>query len=301
MRKFLLSILLFCSWPCFASSTVTIIWPFGVSSTLLNYTRALIHKANQDQTAYKFVLEIKPGAGGSIGAAQTKTIVDNGGLAILASTDAFFVRPMLYPTSTQYKIEDFRLLLPQVATPMALVSRPGADLPTILRQPQSNFGTTGLGTSTHVMAEQIRKRAVQMQIVAYKDPPESVKDVIGGSIDLALENLSLALDNPRIMIHGITGRQKIDGIKNLSDLGFPEMTHLDVKVILVAPANMDVQSFKEIQDVLIISQKNNSHLNSAIKMDRGQIIDLDPKKYDQWFQSQIQAFRNLTLAIKKLD
>lgn len=301
MSKLLAGIFIFMSSQCFAATTVTIVWPFGVSSTLLNYTRALVHKANQDQDRYNFVIDVRPGAGGSIGASHVVNLVGNGNLALLASSDAFFIRPMLYPKSTRYRLDDFKLMLPQVSAPMALVSRPGEQIENILQKKQSNIGTTGLGTSTHVMAEQVRRRASGMLIVPFKDPPESVKEVIVGSIDLALETLSLALDNPKIKIHGITGKQKIDGVQNLTDIGFAEMGDLDIKAMLLSPRKMDPTKFTDIQNILLKAQKDNPILNEAIKLNRGTLIDVEPKNYDRWFQAQVRIFQTFTKTIDKLE
>jgi len=301
MRKLFLGIFLLVASQSFAATTVTIVWPFGVGSTLLNYTRALVHKANQDQDRYNFVIDLRPGAGGSIGAFHVVNLVGNGNLALLASSDAFFIRPMLYPKSTRYSLDDFRLILPQVIAPMALVSKSDEQIENILQKQQSNIGTTGLGTSTHVMAEQVRRRALGMQIIPYKDPPEAVKEVMNGNIDLALETLSLALNNPKIKIHGITGKQKIDGIQNLTEIGFTEMGDMDIKAMLLASRKMDVTKFKEIQTILLKAQKDNAILNEAIKMNRGTPIDIDPKNYDLWFQSQIRIFQTFTKPMDKLE
>jgi tripartite-type tricarboxylate transporter receptor subunit TctC len=294
MRKILFAFFIFTTCPAWASTTVWVVWPFGASSTLLNYTRALIHKANQDQDRYNFVLDIKPGAGGAVGAAHVKNMVDNGQVAVLATSDAFFIRPLLYIKTSNYKTEDFKLLVPLAVAPMALVGRSGVSLESIIKKDKSSIGTTGLGTATHVMAEQVHRRSKDMVVVPFRDPPESVKEVIGGQTDLALETLSLALNNPKLIIYGITGRQKLDKIRNLHEMGFEEMADLDIKSFIVSPVNMSHVRFQDIQNILIAAQRNNSLLNEAIASNKGASINLLPSEYTAWYQKQNQIFKVLT-------
>jgi tripartite-type tricarboxylate transporter receptor subunit TctC len=302
MRKILLTVVCLMLWvPAMASTTVTVVWPFGPGSTLLNYTRATINKANQDQNQYNFILDIKPGAAGAIGAVHTASLVDNGQLAVLSTTDAFLIRPILVAKNTNYKTEDFQPVLLQVSTPMSLVGKPDTNLETILKKPKASIGSVGLGTGTHVMGEQIRQRAADMIIVPFKDPPESVKEVISGNMDLSWENLPLAIDNPRLQIFGITGKTRVPGIKNLADLGFPSMASLDIGSFIVAPKKMNPKQFAEIQNILINAQKNNKFFDDSVTANRGVLINVGAKEYNNWFQKRNEFFQSVTRGMGQVE
>lgn len=302
MRKMLLTIVcLMLSVPVMASTTVTVVWPFGPGSTLLNYTRAIINKANQDQNQYNFILDIKPGAAGAIGATHTAALVDSGQLAVLSTTDAFLIRPILVAKNTNYKTEDFQPMLLQVSTPMSLVGKPGTNLDSILKKPKSSIGSVGLGTGTHVMGEQIRQHATDMIIIPFKDPPESVKEVISGNMDLSWENLPLAIDNPRLQIFGITGKTRVPGIKNLADLGFPSMANLDIGSFIVAPKKMNSKHFSEIQNILINAQKNNKFFDDSVVANRGVVINIGAKDYNNWFQKRNEFFQSVTRGMGQVE
>jgi tripartite-type tricarboxylate transporter receptor subunit TctC len=302
MRKIVIALILMSVLPsAWAKIPVTVVWPFGVGSTLLNYTRATINKANQDQNKYNFILDIKPGAAGAIGAAHTTSLVDSGQLAVLSTTDAFLIRPILVAKNTNYKTEDFQPVLLQVSTPMSLVGKPDTNLETILKKPKASIGSVGLGTGTHVMGEQIRQRAADMVIVPFKDPPESVKEVISGNMDLSWENLPLAIDNPRLQIYGITGKTHVPGIKNLADLGFPSMASLDIGSFIVAPKKMNPKQFAEIQNILINAQKNNKFFDDSVTANRGVLINVGAKDYNNWFTKRNEFFQNVTRSMGQVE
>lgn len=302
MRKTLIALILILALPpAWAKTTVTIIWPFGVGSTLLNYTRAVINKANQDQNQYSFLLEVKPGAGGAIGATHVANMVDNGQLALLSTTDAFFIRPLLVTSATNYKIEDFQLVLAQASTPMSLVGKPGVPLESLLKKPRSSIGTVGMGTGTHVMAEQIRLRAVDMIIVPFKDPPESVQQVIAGDLDLAWENLPLSLNNPRLQIYGITGKTHVPGVKNLADLGFSSTGNLDIVSFIVAPKKLNAKQYSEIQNILIQAQKNNKYLIDSLVANKGEAITINVPQYHNWYHARHRFFQDITRNIGQVE
>jgi len=302
MYKILFVLVLILSWPpVWAKTPVTIIWPFGVGSTLLNYTRAIVNKANQDQNQYNFFLEVKPGAGGAIGATHAANMVNNGQLALLSTTDAFFIRPLLVTSATNYKIEDFQLVLPQARTPMSLVGKPGVPLESLLRKPRSSIGTVGMGTGTHVMAEQIRLHAVDMIIIPFKDPPESVQQVITGDVDLAWENLPLSLNNPRLQIYGITGTTHVPGVKNLADLGFPFTSNLDIVSFIVAPKKLNAKQYSEIQNILIQAQKNNKYLINSIVDNKGEAININVPQYHNWYNTRYRFFQDITKNIEQVE
>lgn len=302
MRKIIVSLMLILSMPSvWAKIPVTVVWPFGAGSTLTHYTRAVINKANQDQSQYLFLLEIKPGAGGAIGAAYVAGMVDNGRLSVLSTTDAFFIRPQLVSNSGNYKIEDFQLMLPQVSTPMSLVGKPGVPLESVLKKNRSSIGTVGMGTGTHVMAEHIRLRATDMIIVPFKDPPESVQQVIGGNLDLAWENLPLALDNPRLQIYGITGKTHVPGVQNLSDLGFSSLANLDIASFIVAPKTMPAKQFTDIQSILIQAQKNNKYLVDSMRANWGVSLNINLPQHAQWYDARHRFFQDITRHMPKVE
>ena len=70
-----------------AQTVVPITWPFGIASSQANYIRVTIKQANTDQKKYIFILEHKPGAGGSI---AVKSMSEKSGLALMGHTSSFF-------------------------------------------------------------------------------------------------------------------------------------------------------------------------------------------------------------------
>ena len=77
-----------------AQQTVTVLWPFNIGSNQAAYARAIIDQANTQQTKYRFVLENKPGAGGTIAA---RMVQGSHEITLLSMSSSFFIRPVFYP------------------------------------------------------------------------------------------------------------------------------------------------------------------------------------------------------------
>ena len=101
-----------------AKETVTIVFAFGPADSVANYGRSLADEANQIQNKYTFVFDTKPGAGNSIAANYVKNTPNT----ILATSSAFFIRPIFYPNES-YDISEFRELMPQCEAPMVIATQ----------------------------------------------------------------------------------------------------------------------------------------------------------------------------------
>ena len=107
-----------------AAQTVTVYWPFGIGDPVVTHLRALVDKTNQIQNEYNFLIVAVPGAGGAIAARKTLTSQEP---AVLATTSAFFVRPMLFSDSG-YTFDEFKPSLVMSSSPFALLANNKFDI-----------------------------------------------------------------------------------------------------------------------------------------------------------------------------
>ena len=100
-----------------ARETVTIVYAFSPADTMARYSRTLVDEANRIQDRYNFIFDTKPGAGNALATNHVKNNTNH----ILATSSAFFIRPVLYPGQS-YEITEFRPLMPQCDSPMGIAS-----------------------------------------------------------------------------------------------------------------------------------------------------------------------------------
>jgi tripartite-type tricarboxylate transporter receptor subunit TctC len=149
----------------------------------------------------QITIENKPGAGGTLGAAQVaKAPAD--GLTLLIHSSGHVVNPALYPKLSYDTLRDFDGVTPLASLPNVLVVSPAkgykdvADLVARVKAKPDAFtyGSAGNGSATHMNAEQFRVAAgIKALHVPYRGTPEAITETIAGRIDWFFAPLVSAL------------------------------------------------------------------------------------------------------------
>lgn len=147
------------------------------------------------------LIENKPGAGGTIAAAQVaKGEAD--GYTVLVHSSGHALNPAIYSTIGYDTLRDLTGITPLAALPNVLVVNPAkgwksvADLVAAAKAKpgQLNYASAGVGSATHLNAEKFRLQAgIEALHVPYKGTPEAMTNVIGGSNDWFFAPLASAL------------------------------------------------------------------------------------------------------------
>ena len=147
------------------------------------------------------VIDNKPGAGGTIAAAQVaKGEAD--GYSVLVHSSGHALNPAIYNTIGYDTLKDLMGITPLAALPNVLVVNPAkgwktqADMVAAAKAKpgQFNYASAGVGSATHLNAEKFRLAAgIDALHVPYKGTPEAMTNVIGGSNDWFFVPLASAL------------------------------------------------------------------------------------------------------------
>lgn len=147
------------------------------------------------------VIENKPGAGGTIGAAQVaKSEAD--GYTLLIHSSGHALNPAIYPSLPYDTLKDLTGITPLAALPNVLVVSPARGWKSVAdmvgaakaKPGQLNYASAGQGSATHMNAEKFKLRAgIDAQHVPFKGTPEAITDIIGGRNDWFFAPLSSAL------------------------------------------------------------------------------------------------------------
>jgi tripartite-type tricarboxylate transporter receptor subunit TctC len=146
-------------------------------------------------------IENKPGAGGTLGAAQVAKAPADGS-SFLIHSSGHVVNPALYPKLSYDTLKDFEGITPLASLPNVLVVSPAkgykdvADLvaKAIARPDALTYASAGNGSATHMNAEQFRIAAgIRALHVPYRGTPEAITETIAGRIDWFFAPLVSAL------------------------------------------------------------------------------------------------------------
>lgn len=282
---------------------VELVWAFSHAAPPINYTRQVMSTANDMQSKYNFVLNIKPGAAGSIAAKHALTQVEKKQLALLVTSTAFFVKPHLF-NDAGYKFDEFRLAVMQTEIPMALVAKKGRSLDEILNSPKISIGIAGLGSVSHIQLEQIRRGHENKAVmVPYNGSREAVKDVIGGDLDMTLDTVASVINDPKLEIIGVTGTRSVAGLKRLIDLDpkYQNLAKLDLTMFMLAPAGINEDVVRELNEILIRAQSQSTGFKTTINSDYGSTVNIPYKNNKAIYDEQIALQKKLTAGMPKLD
>jgi tripartite-type tricarboxylate transporter receptor subunit TctC len=152
-------------------------------------------------TGQAIVIENKPGAGGTIGAALVAKS-DPDGCTVLIHSSGHALNPAIYPNLPYDTVKDLTGVTPLASVPNVLVVSPTrgwktvADLVAAAKAKPGalNYASAGIGSATHMNAEKFKLRAgIEAQHVPFSGTPQALTDVIGGRDDFFFAPMASAL------------------------------------------------------------------------------------------------------------
>jgi len=198
------------SAPCALAQTypdrqVTIVVPFPPGGTADIIAR-LLAPALSKAMGVTFLIENRPGASGSIGAAVVAKAKPDGYTVLLVTPPILTVNQWLYKSLPYNPQKDFATVTIAATTPNMFVvhpSIPARSLKDLIalakaRPDELTFASIGSGTSHHLCGEMLKVTAgISMLHVPYKGVPAAHQDLLTGRVSVMCENLSNALPHVR--------------------------------------------------------------------------------------------------------
>lgn len=177
---------------------VTIIVPFGAGGFTDNVGR-LIAAGLAEKWKSSVIVENKPGAGGNIGAGHAAKQPADGYTLYLSNTATNVINPNIYTKLSYDPATDFEPVVLVVKTPNVVAVGPNVAANTIdelialakAKPGAINFGTPGNGTTGHFVGTLFATTTgIEMAHVPYKSTPQVQADIMGGSIQVAFDNVT---------------------------------------------------------------------------------------------------------------
>jgi tripartite-type tricarboxylate transporter receptor subunit TctC len=227
---------------------VTIVVPFAAGGGTDIIARMLAQKLEQ-RLGKSFVIENRPGAGSTTGAAAVARAMPDGYTLLMAPSPTMAVAVTIYKNLPYDPVTDFVPLALAAQTPFALVVNPSLPIRSVSdlirlakeRPGQFSYGSAGPGTPHHLYAELFKSMTgIEMSHVPYRGSGPLLNDVVGGHLPLTF------VDFPPAVSVLQTGQVRAIGISTRSRLAsFPDIPPIADTVpgfdaaswqMLVAPA-----------------------------------------------------------------
>jgi tripartite-type tricarboxylate transporter receptor subunit TctC len=184
-------------WP---QRQVTIVVPFSAGGTTDMFARILA-QGLQQKFGTPFVVENRAGAGGNLGAAMVARAPKDGYTLLVGTVSTHAINPFIYKNLAHDTEKDFQPISLIARLPNMLVVNtkiPANTVAELIEHLKKNpgklsYGSSGAGTSTHLAAELFQlKTGTKMVHVPYRSSADVMNALVGGHIDLAFDNITLA-------------------------------------------------------------------------------------------------------------
>jgi tripartite-type tricarboxylate transporter receptor subunit TctC len=175
------------AWP---SKRVQVVVPFTAGSATDIMARTVAQRLSE-QLGQPFVVENRPGAGGTIGVGAVAR-ADADGHTILVHSSSYTITPTTYPTTPYDTLRDLVGITPLALLPQVLVISPEKGIKSVsdlvkaakAKPGALNYASAGVGTATQLNAERFRLGAgIEVVHVPFKGTPEALTEIIAGRVD----------------------------------------------------------------------------------------------------------------------
>jgi tripartite-type tricarboxylate transporter receptor subunit TctC len=184
-------------WP---QRQVTIVVPFTAGGTTDLFGRMLA-QGLQQKYGTPFIVENRAGAGGNLGATAVARAAADGHTLLVGTVSTHAINPFVYKNIGHDAEKDFQPISLIARLPNMLVVNPRLPAKTVAELIEHlknsagklSYGSSGAGTSTHLASELFQiKTGTKMTHVPYRSSADVMNALIGGHIDLAFDNITLA-------------------------------------------------------------------------------------------------------------
>jgi tripartite-type tricarboxylate transporter receptor subunit TctC len=192
-------------WP---ARPVRVIVPFPSSGATDLVARVVTQRVSQD-LGQQFVVDNKPGAGGTIGAGEAAKAQPDGYTLLLTTSSTHAISPHLMPRLAYDARKDFTPVahLADAASVLLVTpSLPAKTVPELVAYAKAhpralNYASSGNGTIVHLNAAAFSAQAgIEMTHVPYKGTAQSITDLAAGQVHVLFDSI------PTGMPHVKSGR-----------------------------------------------------------------------------------------------
>jgi tripartite-type tricarboxylate transporter receptor subunit TctC len=292
------------SWP---TKPIKFIVPFTAGSGTDIIART-VGEAMSRGLGQQIVIENKPGAGGTIGAAQVAKSEPDG-YTILIHSSGHAVNPAIYPNLSYDTIKDLTGITPLAALPNVMVvpiQRGWKNVSDALAAAKDkpgalNYASAGLGSATHLNAEKFKLQAgIDAVHVPFKGTPEAINEIVGGRIDWYFSPLSPVIGlikEGKIQALAVSTPKRTAALPNIPttvEAGVPGSDYI-FWVGMIAPSSTPPAILKRLHD------EATKALESADVKERMSKLGADPfilpsETFNAYIRSEIESAARIAKA-----
>ena len=204
-----------------------------------------------EQTRWNFLMENKPGVGGSLGVEQAARAEPDGYTIVMGQASNLALNPSINPKLAYDPVKDLQPVSMVAIGPLMLVGSAGSritSLAALLSEAKANpgrvlFGSPGNGTLGHLGGELFnRAGGVKLEHIPYRGAAQALTDVLGGRLDLYVSTVPAALGQIKagklrgIAVMGLTRHPDLPDVPTVAEVVSPNFEVANWYGVLVPAA-----------------------------------------------------------------
>jgi tripartite-type tricarboxylate transporter receptor subunit TctC len=285
------------AWP---TKPIRMIVPFTAGS-VTDIIARVVSESMSKSLGQPIVIDNKPGAGGTIGAAQVAKSEPDG-YTVLIHSSGHALNPAIYPNLPYDTVRDLTGVTPLASVPNVLVVSPTrgwknlADLIAAAKAKPGtmNYASAGTGSATHMNAEKFKLRAgIDAQHVPFKGTPEALTDVIGGRDDWFFAPMASALPlvkDGKLQALAVSSAQRSPALPDVPTTNEAGVANSDYTlwVGMIVPAATPPAVIKRLHDeaVKAVSSPEVKARLAALGADP---MPMQPAAFNAYIRSEMEA------------
>ena len=220
------------SWP---DRPVRVVVPFPASGATDLVARVIARQVSQD-LGQQFVVDNKPGAGGTIGAFEAAKAAPDGYTLLLTTSSTHAISPHLMPRLAYDARRDFTPVAHLADAASILLVTPTLPVKSVAEliayakaHPRKlNYASSGNGTIVHLNTAAFAAQAgIEMTHVPYKGTAQSITDLAAGQVQVLFDSIPTGLPHVksgRLRALAVTGDKRsalAPELPTLAESGLP--------------------------------------------------------------------------------
>jgi len=212
----------------YPNKSVTMVIPFPPGGTLDVVGRMLAQKL-QEQMGQSFVVDNKPGAGGTIGSTAVARAKPDG-YTLLFSPSTFISTPMTFAKPPYDAVKEFTPIALVAKAPLSVSIRndlPVTDVKGLIAYAKANPGMSfAIGSSAsagHLSTELLKRAAgIEYLVVPYKGSAPAYQDLVGGRIDAFIDPIlgsASFAKSGKLKVIAVTSKERLPSMPNVPTVG----------------------------------------------------------------------------------
>jgi tripartite-type tricarboxylate transporter receptor subunit TctC len=291
----------------YPTKPIRLVVPFGAGSTADIIARQ-IGASMSKELGQQAVVENKPGAGGTIGAADVARSAPDGYTLVLGTVASHGTGALMMANVSFDPVKDFQAITLIANAPSIMVVhnsvavRTPAELVDYLKKnPGTNFTSSGPGTTAHLAGESFAmKTGTKLVHVPYKAVGQAIADTVAGQVKMMVyqvPSLKPHIDSGTLRAIAVVGEKRVAALPNVPTVAETLIPGFEFTPWfgMMAPAGTPRPIVQRLHGAILKSMET-PEMKKQLDAQGLEAVGMGPDPFSDFIKTDIQRWREVITA-----